>query len=219
MERKFGESNVKTEFVFGGSFDPVHLGHLHVMESLRELCASWSLRVLPCSVPPLKNLASASFEQRVAMLKLVTDSIDNLQIDERENKREGKSYTLDSLQSLAQQYPSKNFVLVVGGDTLKSMNQWHEWQQLANYCHLLLVNRPGTKIENIVTLMYQLGFNRVKKVQELEVTPNGRYYCLNMEAFDISSTEIRTRLSNGLSVDKLISKRVMDYIKKNFIYK
>ena len=206
------------EFIFGGSFDPIHRGHINVIEKLREFCPSWPIRLLPCSVPALKNLTSASFEQRVEMLKIATKAIENIVIDKRENKRDGKSFTLDSLQSLVQEYPKRKFALVVGGDTLNTMNQWHQWQQLSNYCHLLLVNRPGTVISDIQESMAQMGFSCAINVQKLEKTPSGHYYCLNIKEKDVSSTEIRTQLADGLSMNKFIPDCVSDYIKKNRIY-
>ncbi len=206
------------EFIFGGSFDPIHSGHLNVIEALRKSCSTWPIRLLPCAVPALKNATSASFKQRVEMLRLATQSFDDLSIDERENRRNGKSYTVDSLQSFRQENPQKIAVLVVGGDALASMNQWYHWQQLADFCHLLVVNRPGAPLDKIEGLMQQLGFSCVLDLQKLEITLSGRYYCLTIEEKDISSTQVRTQLADGLSVDKFIPDCVNDYIKKQRIY-
>jgi len=206
------------EFIFGGSFDPVHFGHINVIEKLRQTYPEWPIRLLPCAVPPLKDATGASFSQRVDMLSIVTTDIKNVLIDERENKRNGKSYTLDSLKSLSEEYPLSHYVLVVGADTLKSMYDWYQWQQLKDYCHLLLVNRPGSLISDVGKLMRQLGFSCSNNAQELEKMPSGHYYCLNIEEKDISSTGIRSQLQKGLSVEHLIPGKVVDYIKKNLIY-
>lgn len=206
------------EFIFGGSFDPVHVGHINVIEKLRENCFDWPIRLLPCAVPALKDATNANFQQRVDMLRIATEHIDNIIIDERENTRTGKSYTLDSLQGLTKEKCSTRFVLVIGADTFKYMKQWHQWQQLKDYCHLLLVNRPGSSIDNLDSRMQQLGFDCTKNVQKLELLPSGHYYCLNIEEKDISSTSIRSNLHRGLSVKQLIPSKVIDYIKKNLIY-
>ncbi len=212
------QSQTNIEFVFGGSFDPVHIGHISVISHLRQECPEWTIRLLPCSVPALKKATSASFEQRVDMLKLATEDVDYVVIDEREHHRQGKSYTLDSLQSLAKENVGRTSVLVVGADTVLTMDQWHRWQTLAHHCHLVLVKRPGSLIVDIEKVMQPLGFVCTKNIQELELTPYGRYYCLNIEEKDISSTEIRNRLTNKQTIDSLIPNCVNDYIKKNFIY-
>ena len=206
------------EFIFGGSFDPVHIGHINVIEKLRENCSDWPIRLLPCAVPALKNATSGNFEQRVNMLRIATEHIDNIVIDERENARMGISYTIDSLQDLTEEKYLTKFVLVIGMDTFKNMNQWHQWHHLKDYCHLLLVNRPGSSIENIDSEMRQLGFDCTKNVQKLELLSSGHYYCLNIEEKDISSTGIRSNLQRGLSVKSLVPSKVIDYIKKNLIY-
>ncbi len=206
------------EFIFGGSFDPIHIGHINVIERLREKCPSWPIRLLPCSVPVLKNKLSASFEQRVEMLAIATNHIDHIIIDERENKRLGKSFTIDSLQSLIQEVPERRPVLVIGADTYESVKLWHQWQQLRDYCHLVLVNRPGVAIGDVNKGMEQLGFDCAKNIQKLELVPAGQYYYLNIEEKDVSSTGVRSQLSGGLSVEQLIPNKVIDYIKKNLIY-
>lgn len=206
------------EFIFGGSFDPVHFGHINVVEKLREECPAWPIRLLPCALPALKDATSVSFERRVDMLKLATDHLDKIVIDERENKRTGKSYTLDSLHSLTQELQATRFVLVVGADTYESMKLWHQWQRLKDYCHLLLVNRPGVLVNDVSKGMAQLGFECTKNIQKLEIMPAGHYYCLSIEEKDISSTGIRSLLHRNLSVEQLIPSKVIDYIKKNLIY-
>jgi len=211
-------SGANIEFIFGGSFDPVHIGHINVIDKLREKCPGWPIRLLPCAIPALKNTTTASFAQRVKMLGIATEHIENLIIDERENKRAGKSYTLDSLQSLTQEIPATKFVLVIGADTFKSLQLWHHWQQLKDYCHLLLVNRPGIQTGDVKKEMALLGFVCTKNIQKLELMPAGHYYCLDMEEKDISSTGIRSQLHGGLSVEQLMPCKVIDYIKKNLIY-
>jgi len=213
------------ELVFGGSFDPIHLGHFNVIENLTKRFPDLPIRIIPCSIPALKSRTSASFEQRVEMINLSLKPFAQIRfdaeinIDQRENLREGKSYTVDTLESLSKEFPERRFVLVVGADTLKSMNQWHRWKKLSELCHLLVVNRPNYKIDNLKELAKSLGFSAVKGVDELMVNDNGCYSCLNIEEVDTSSTEIRKNFTNGLSNDKFISNDVINYINNNLIYK
>jgi len=211
------------EFLFGGSFDPVHNGHLHVIKQLKKFAIDQPVRILPCSVPALKKVTGASFLQRVVMLEHAIRELDenaeNIVIDPREGSRQGKSYTFDTLVELGQQYPDRNFILVIGSDNLESLKYWHNWRQLFEHCHLLVVNRPGASIKDIDAIAVSLGFCEAKTHLKLETTPCGRYYCLNIEEKDISSTEIRNRVLKDLAVDQLISKSVEDYIRKEAIYK
>ncbi len=214
------------EFVFGGSFDPVHYGHLNIIKSLNQFFPEWPIRLLPCSVPPLKEKSNASFNQRVSMLKIAIAPLlskssavqDNIIIDEREGQRAGKSYTLDSLKSLALEEPLINRVLVVGMDTLLNMLQWNQWQELSSFCHLMLIARPGTTDVGVEKIMHKLAFSCTKDSHKLEITPSGRYYYLNIKERDISSTEIRSLLKKDSSVFELIPKSVYDYMNENQIY-
>lgn len=210
--------NTNIELIFGGSFDPVHLGHVNVIKSLRKAFPDWLIRLMPCSVPALKLATSASFEQRVDMLQLAIKNISDVVIDKRENDRVGKSYTLDSLKSLSKENVNRKRVLVIGTDTLMSMNQWYQWQELKNHCHLIYVSRPNVNIEEPAKEMQRLGFNLAASAHELENSNIGYYYCLKIEEKDISSSEVRSHLLRGLSVDKLIPENVKEYIVKNQIY-
>jgi nicotinate-nucleotide adenylyltransferase len=211
------------EFVFGGSFDPIHFGHLNIIKSIKAQFPANLIRIMPCAIPALKDNTAASFEQRVDMLKLAIAELPkssklNIVVDKKENQREGFSFTLDSLIELSHELPNQNWLLVIGADSLNNMTQWHQWQQLAKHCHLVIVKRPGSKINEFERLLQQLGFSCAKNSQELAINAFGRYYCLNCEEKDISSTRIRSHLKRGLSVDKLLPLNVIDYIKKESLY-
>jgi len=207
------------ELVFGGSFDPIHLGHLNVIANLAKTFPSLPIRIVPCSIPALKSQTGANFEQRVDMINLSLKPFQQVVIDQRENRRDGKSYTVDTLLSLSKEFPERRFVLVVGADILDSMSQWYRWKTLPKLCHLLVVNRPNYKMDDLAELTEQLGFSEVKGIDELMASSNGCYSCLNIEEVDVSSTEIRENFTNGLSNDKFISNDVFNYINNNLIYK
>ena len=153
------------------------------------------------------------------MINLSLRRFSQIKVDQRENKREGKSYTVDTLISLSKEYPGRAFLLVVGADTLQSMNQWYQWKNLSSLCHLLVVNRPNYKSNDLSKIAEQLGFCAIKSIDELMANSNGCYNCLNIEDVDVSSTEIRENFTDGLSNDKLISNDVFNYINNNLIYK
>lgn len=211
-------NNPDIEFIFGGSFDPVHLGHINVINSLKKLKPEWPIRVIPCSTPALKAPNDARFEQRVVMLNMALQMLDNIIIDERENSRAGKSYTLDSLKCLTAEQPQRILLLVVGIDTLKSMDRWYQWQQLRDYCHLIVVNRPSASIDDMSDYMDKLGFQPTENLDKMAISGNGRYYCLALVEKDISSTQIRSQLVNGLSTDLLVQDCISRYIVKSGLY-
>ncbi len=179
------------EFIFGGSFDPIHFGHLHIIDSLQDLNSSWPVRVLPCSVPALKKRTSASFVQRVEMIQLALKDYNNVIVDRRESHRTGKSYSYDTLRELAQEYPGRRFVLVIGSDNLETIGQWYQAEQLAKCCHLVVVDRPDTSVEQQQAHLIDLGFRAVTSHLELAEVKSGRFYHYKIIERDTSSTAIR----------------------------
>jgi len=173
---------------------------------------------MPCATPPLKELTKASFEQRVAMLELATKPITNMIIDKRERNRSGKSFTVDSLSELKRENPSTRLVLVVGGDTLETMESWHKIEALCELCHLLVVNRPEYSLDNIDSIMIKIGFSCAKNKQELEIQSAGRYYCHSIEEKSVSSTSLREKFANKNPIDDLLSGNVAEYIRDNQLY-
>ena len=202
----------QAEFVFGGSFDPVHLGHINLLTHLQAFSQNWRVRLLPCATPSLKAPTIASYEQRVAMLKVSFGKAENLIIDQRENTRKGKSYTFDSLRELRHENSETRLVLVLGADAINSINQWYRCEQLSQLCHLMIVNRPGNSLSKAEIVLQKLGYKCAINKQQLEIDGAGRYYCLTIEERAISSTEIRKRLAEKLSVNDLLSAKVIDYI-------
>jgi nicotinate-nucleotide adenylyltransferase len=179
------------EFIFGGSFDPIHFGHLHIIDSLQDLNSSWPVRILPCSVPALKKRTSASFVQRVEMIQLALKDYNNVIVDRRESHRTGKSYSYDTLRELAQEYPGRRFVLVIGSDNLETIGQWYQAEQLAKCCHLVVVDRPDTSVEQQQAHLIDLGFRAVTSHLELAEVKSGLFYHYKIIERDTSSTAIR----------------------------
>lgn len=206
------------EFIFGGSFDPIHLGHLNVIKHLQTLKPDCSIRVMPCSLPALKQPLKASFEQRIVMLKLALLEFDNIIIDPREGNRKGKSFSITSLQELKSEELERNLVMVLGEDSLLTLKNWHLNQLLTDFCHIIVVNRPGKRVENLSVLMSEINFIATESIHQLELTASGSYYCLMIDEKAIASSEIKQRLSNKESVDGMLSAQVKQYITKNSLY-
>ena len=207
------------EFIFGGSFDPIHRGHENIICSLREKCIAWPIRLLPCAIPALMNRTSASFQNRVNLLKLAIRGISNIIIDERENVRQGTTYTIDSLLEMVKEDCSKRRVLVLGTDSVESLPNWHQCEQLSDYCHIVIINRPGSCPFDPAILMKQLNFQIEHNIIDLKKYTNGRYSSLLVEEKDISSSEVREKLRKGLSVERYVSASIKNHIQKNHLYR
>ena len=224
MSGVFNQSGCDIEWLFGGSFDPIHLGHVAIIKRLYQL-NQWPIRILPCSVPALKQANTASFEQRIEMLKLAVADIPQVLIDQREAKVSGPSYTIDSLESLHQENPHRRLVMVIGDDHLADLGQWHHSNKLHQYCHCLLVNRPGYSIDNIKNTMSQLNFSSVANWQQFTEYPNAKYFRLQEIEELVSSSQIRARTSLKISNKEaipeqaLLPAKVKNYIETHLIYR
>ncbi len=218
------ESAEKVEFVFGGTFDPVHLGHLAIIRRLKEIAPHNTVRLIPCAVPALKAAPGASFIQRCEMLSLAMSELSGWKLDRREEFRAGASYTVDTLRELHLEYPDRHWVLVMGADSLADFKRWHCWQDFSNLCHLLVLNRPGINEEQMNLALTDSGFKRAESFDALTQTPTGLIYFDKMPEKPESSSQIRQNLSaigheGNAPADYMLPDSVIEYIRSNRLYK
>lgn len=206
------------EFVFGGTFDPVHNGHLAIIQAISSQVPDCSIRLIPCSIPPLKSRPATSFEERVVMLTLATENISNIIIDERESLREGASYMVDTLISLSEEFTNKIYILVMGADSVVELSRWHQWQKLPLLCHLLVVNRTGVNSISVNTAIIESEFCLSQDFQKLTQRHSGLAFLLNMPKKAESSTQIRQFRQNNLELDSLLPQSVIKYILEHHLY-
>ena len=195
------------EFVFGGTFDPVHNGHIAIIKALNQLAPQYPVRLIPCFVPALKAEPTSSFKQRIEMLSMAVESIPNIIIDQRESTREGASFMVDTLQSL-----------VMGADSALELTRWHQWQRLSSLCHLLVLNRPGISQLLINSAVSKSLFKLCEGFQNLEKAQSGMSYLLKMPEKAESSTQIRQFRDNNLELDSLLPQSVIKYITSHQLY-
>lgn len=206
------------EWLFGGTFDPVHVGHLAIIHELQKLTPRLPIRLLPCAIPALKKQPLTTFKQRVEMLKLATSGLSDISIDEREVQRNRTSYSVETLLQLRHEFPDKNFILVMGADSLISLRQWYRWQELSSLCHLLVVNRPGISANQLVTELEQSQFEQVNCLTLMGRQSAGLSLLLTMPEKVQSSTEIRETIANNLELDSMLSESVIEYIHRYDLY-
>ena len=214
--------------VMGGMFDPVHTGHIAAAVAALDCLSLDELRLIPCANPFHRDAAVADADDRVAMLKLAAQTDARLLVDERELKRQGISYTVDTLLSLHVDFPDSIFVLVLGEDAFQSLPHWHKWRELFELCHICMINRPvtGHDPDNEDSgarqaLHLELLKRQVNNVNELFAEQKGRIFLLNKEALQIASNELRTQLQTGADSDAalMLPTAVSKYIAEHNLYR
>lgn len=204
--------------LLGGTFDPIHSGHIACANWAKKILGLSELRLLPAAVPPLKERPAASAEQRLAMVSLACADHPGLRCDARELTRSGPSYTWQTLVELrAELTPETPLVFVLGEDALEGLERWHRWEDLLGLCHFAVLRRgdgPLVLSPGLSAMLEQ----RVTAPQALLESAAGGVAWLQQPLYDVSSTVVRARLLAGEPVDSLLPKPVIEYIKRYDIY-
>jgi nicotinate-nucleotide adenylyltransferase len=204
--------------ILGGTFDPIHFGHIQLAQSILKKLNLSVIRFIPNYQPPHRNTPLASPKHRLAMVKIALEDYPRLITDQREIERQGISYTIDTLKSLRSEFPNIPLCWIVGFDEFAKLNTWHDFQALNQYAHLIIVNRPNTTHElpeEVNSLLLQ---NETQDPDELSTQPAGKIYQLQISPCEISATELREQLKQGQKPKKMLPKKVYDYIKQNKLY-
>lgn len=203
--------------IFGGTFDPVHNGHIKVAMAVQDHFQFERVIFLPCKIPVLKNKAKASAEQRVTMLRLALNEHPQypFEIDERELQRNTPSYTVDTLEDYRRQMGAKvsiNFLM--GADSFASLPRWHNWQRILMLANLLVIERPGHARPDASIHGLPAG-HLTNNARELKTMPHGLVSFFNAGQHDISSTAVRNRTN----VKTHLPESVKNYIDKQGLYR
>ena len=205
--------------LFGGTFDPVHIGHLRTALELKNALHLAEMRLIPSARPPHRTQPETSVEHRLAMLKLGVDSEPGLVADDRELLRKGPSYTLDTLAEIrAEVGPDITLCLCIGMDSLINLNQWHRWRELTNYAHIVTAARPGWHLPKEGEVLTFARNHRAHEAAELQAMPAGKLLIVEMTMLPISATGIRQALQRGESIRYLVPDGIINYINQNQLY-
>lgn len=206
--------------IFGGTFDPVHLGHLDWAKEVLQSLGLDQMRLMPAQIPPHRDVPSASAEMRVRMVNLALQDYPELSLDARELRRVGPSYTIDSLRELrAELGADAGLYFVMGMDSLNTLASWRSWQALTDFAHLVVLARPGElppSANSEVGLW--LSSRQVSDKQALLCSPSGAVWLMSSLQRPISATAIRAAIERGQSVDQWLSPAVSHFIAKNKLY-
>jgi nicotinate-nucleotide adenylyltransferase len=182
--------------LFGGTFDPVHLGHLSVAWEAAELLDA-EVRLLPASVPPHRVPPLASAAQRVAILRAALHGQSRLSLDTRELDRDGPSFTIDTLHELRAEQGERPLVLLLGADAFAGLASWHRWRGLFEAAHIGVLSRPGVSADLPDALEREVAGRRVADAAILRSLPAGKVIELAVTPLEISATRIRELLAAG----------------------
>lgn len=205
--------------VLGGTFDPVHYGHLRSALELVERMALQQLRLMPCATPPHRAAPACGAEHRAAMVELAVKDEQKLVCDKRELDRPGSSYTIDSLIEIRRECGgAMSLSLVMGCDAVQGLTGWHRWAELLEWANVIVIARPGWQLPVQGPVADWLQRFRIRDTQSLAQLPNGRIFIEELRPLDISSTEIRALLRKGRSVRFLLPQAVLAYIEEHQLY-
>ena len=205
--------------VFGGTFDPVHYGHLRSALELVERLQLQQLRLMPSAVPPHRDMPTCSADHRAAMVELAVAGEPRLACDSRELQRQGTSYTIDSLMELRRELgEERGLCLVMGCDAVLAITSWHRWQELLNWAHVVVIARPGWQLPEVGEVADWIQRHRLGSPGQLGEQPCGGVLVEELRPLAISSTEIRGLLATGHSARYLLPQAVLDYIESHSLY-
>lgn len=221
--------------IYGGTFDPIHYGHLRSIEELRVRLKIDEIKLVPSSIPPHRDNPGASAKQRLKMLSLALKEFSQLSVDDREIQRSGVSYSVDTVKELREEMDdSCELLFVMGADAFALIHEWHAWQELTNYCHIIVMDRPGMdrpgmdrpgmdipgseSIRINPLVLEWLEDKLVLEPKELEMKGFGRVLRVRLKQWDLSATDVRQRARRQEVLDKLVPETVAAYIKEQRLY-
>lgn len=204
---------------YGGTFDPVHLGHMDVARSAAAQLDA-IVHLVPCADPPHRARPHASAAHRARMLELAIADDPCLALDRRELRRAGASYTLDTARELrVERGVAHPIALLIGADAFRGLGSWHGWTELFELAHLVALTRPGHRLDRLDPELEQaVAPRRVDAIEALNRRPAGYVMALEVPAWEVSSTQVRAMLGAGQAPAAWVPEPVLAYIHANALY-
>src|SRR2546421_10301113 len=191
--------------LFGGTFDPIHYGHLRTAFELWQELRLTEVRFLPTGSPPHREQPYAGAELRLQMVQAAVADHPAFIVDDREVRRSGVSYSVDTLTELRAEYPSRSLCLLLGMDAFLGLPNWHRWRDLLGLAHIVVAHRPGWKAPTMGPLGEVMVDHGTGTVRDLHDKPGGRVYVHAVTQLEISSTELRQLIMAGPEPRYLVS--------------
>lgn len=198
--------------IFGGTFDPVHIGHLRTAWELQQRLAIDRIHFIPAAVPPHRAQPVASADLRLAMLEAALAGDEHAIVDRRELEREGPSYSVDTAHSLRAEYPQHALCLLLGMDAFLGLTAWHEWERLLTLVNIVVARRPGAELPDSGTLGSLLAERRVGSADPVDWQPAGQVVIQDVTQLEVAATDLRASIAAGVAPKYLVPDAVWNII-------
>jgi nicotinate-nucleotide adenylyltransferase len=208
--------------LLGGTFNPIHFGHLRMAQELVDALNLAEIRFIPSANPPHKAMPTVSAQQRAEMVQLAIADNPVFRLDTRELDRQGASYTIDTLISLREELgKNASLCLIMGSDAFTKLDTWQRWDELLDHCHIILVQRPSKQVQSKLSeqLTAFLESHYTENADDLAGKPAGYVHMQHITAQEIAATSIREKLMAGENVKYLVPDQVLAYIQQQQLYK
>jgi nicotinate-nucleotide adenylyltransferase len=209
--------------VLGGTFDPIHFGHLRLAQELADALDLERVRFIPTGTPPHRNSPHVSGIHRLDMVRIAIAGNPAFEADDREIRREGISYSYDTLTELRDELGERPLCLLMGADAFAALATWHRWQELFDLAHVVIAHRPGFRLQGLQAALpaplRKIYLRRLAGAPGMPQANAGSILTREITALDISATHIRAMLAQGSSPRYLVPDAVLEYIDQNHLYK
>jgi nicotinate-nucleotide adenylyltransferase len=210
--------------ILGGTFDPIHYGHLRLAEEVGERLRLEEVRFFPSGTPPHRSAPTVTAEHRLAMTRLAAAGNARFTVDERELRRAGPGYTFDTLKELRSDLGgARPLALLLGADAFLEFATWHRWREIFGLAHVAVAHRPGFPVERWEERMpeplaREYSGRLMQQPLAIHLSPAGGIVIVPFTALEISATAIRDMLRAGASPRYLLPGAVLDYIRSHGLY-
>lgn len=210
--------------IFGGTFDPIHYGHLRIAEEIVETVGLQKMYFVPAGIPRLRHSPVASPQHRVEIVRLAIQKNPDFVLDEREIYRDSVSYSIDTAREFKQEFGEEvRLCFILGADAFIKLPEWNNWKELFNLCHFIVSTRPGytlTLIKELLSkeLREECSQRWVSNTESLKKNASGLIFIASTTMLDISATTIRAHIAVGRSVRHLVPSVTVNYISENKLY-
>lgn len=204
--------------IFGGTFDPIHYGHLRTAFEMLQALRFDEVRFMPCGNPPHRGATYADAEMRLEMVRVATEGQHGFVVDDRELQRDGPSYSVDTLATLRNEYPLRPIALMIGMDAFLGLPKWYQWREILQLAHIVVAHRPGWRAPDIGPLGELLADRGTHRIGDLHQAKSGHIFIHDVTQLEISSTEIRELVAVGRDPRFLMPDSVRDVIERSGCY-
>ncbi len=204
--------------IFGGTFDPIHFGHLRTAFEMLQALHFDEVRFMPCGSPPHRGSPMADAELRLQMVKVAKEGQRGFVVDDRELLRDGPSYSVDTLTALRGEFPLQPIALIIGMDAFLGLPKWHQWREILQLAHIVVAHRPGWRAPDMGPLGELLADRGTHRIGDMHQAKSGHIYIHDVTQLEISSSEIRELVAAGRDPRFLMPDAVRTVIEESGCY-